>query len=185
MASSYARYPSLEGKIVVITGGAEGIGAAAVRMFAHQGSKVAILDISKPSAMQVIEQVRSSVTTITTTTATTTTTTTTVVPTFYECDVTDLSRLKEVANAIIETFGRVDILVNNAAAAGANSRVGTFDVTEEMWDFQVQVNLRHQFFLSQYLARSMKASGGGSIINMGSITWRICSTCVLSVASCC
>lgn len=165
MASRYATYPSLQGKIVVITGGAEGIGAAAVRMFAHQGSQVIILDISESSSTKLIEDIKTNATQ------------TTMIPTFYECDVTNLHRLKEITEDVLQKYdNKVDVLVNNAASSAGKARVGTFEVTEESWEFNLNVNLRHQFFLTQYLVPAMKNAGGGSIINMGSITWRIPAT---------
>jgi NAD(P)-dependent dehydrogenase (short-subunit alcohol dehydrogenase family) len=159
MASSkYAIYPSLKDKVVVVSGGAEGIGGAAVEQFALQSSKTIILDISESSATKLIEKLK---------------TAGAVLPAFYQCDVTDLTRLKQIAEDILATYGRVDVLVNNAASAGGKARVGTFDVTEESFKFNIDVNFRHIFFLTQYLAPSMKQAGGGSIINMGSISWRI------------
>ncbi|KAK4495133.1 hypothetical protein PRZ48_013460 [Zasmidium cellare] len=161
----YATYPSLQGKTVVITGGSEGIGAAAVRMFAHQGSQVIVLDISESSFTKLLEEIK------------TNSTQTTIIPTFHQCDVTDLIRLKEIADDIIKTNNnKVDVLINNAASSAGKARVGTFEVTEESWEFNLNVNLRHQFFLTQYLVPAMKNAGGGSIINMGSITWRIPAT---------
>lgn len=156
-----ATYPSLRGKVVVVTGGAEGIGAAAVTVFAHQGSKVTILDISSQSAERLIESIR------------THSTKATIIPTFHQCDVTDLGRLRNLAEDIVAQQGAVDVLVNNAAACASDARVGTKDVTPETWESSMNVNLRHQFFLTQYLAPHMARHGGGSVINMGSITWRV------------
>ena len=133
-SSKYAIYPSLKGKTVVITGGAEGIGAAAVRMFAHQGSNTIILDISESSANRLIEDIKTEATADT------------VIPTFHECDVTNLCQLQQVAAHILRvTDNKVDVLINNAASSAGKARVGTFEVTPEAWDFNINVNLRHQF----------------------------------------
>ncbi|KAK4609326.1 putative galactose dehydrogenase GalD [Fulvia fulva] len=164
MPGQYAIYPSLRDKVVVVTGGAEGIGGATVEMFSHQGARAIILDISETSAHKLIEKIETDATQ------------TTQIPTFYQCDVTDLTRLKTISEDIITTFGGVNILINNAACAGGKARAGTFAVDAETWQFNIDVNLRHQFFLTQYLAPSMKKLGGGSIINMGSISWRIPAT---------
>jgi len=164
MNSHYATYPSLRNKVILITGGAEGIGAAAVELFYHQGSKVAFLDISEPSATALIEKL---------TTQQPPATSQLHPPTFHHCDVTDLARLLTVAEEILSHHGAVDVLINNAASAGGNARGPSLQVTPEAWDFDLNVNLRHHFFLTQAVVPSMQRQGSGSIINMGSITWRI------------
>ncbi|KAI0377901.1 3-oxoacyl-reductase [Hypomontagnella monticulosa] len=155
----YATYPSLRGKTVLITGGAEGIGAASVELFCRQGSNVVFLDYSDTSAQKLLEKMK----TIPGATQ----------PTFMHCDVTDLPRLKECAEQTLAALGTVDVLLNSAARAGAQTRVPTAEVTAESWDQDLNVNLRHQFFLTQAVVPAMQKQGSGSIINMGSITWRI------------
>ncbi|KAH7030795.1 3-oxoacyl-reductase [Microdochium trichocladiopsis] len=160
---NYATYPSLRGKVVLITGGAEGIGAAAVELFCRQQSKVVFLDISESSASQLqsrIAQIPGA-----------------TQPVFMHCDVTDLKRLKECADETLSRHGGVvDVLINNAGAAGEKARVPTEQVTPSSFDFDVSVNLRHQFFLTQAIVPAMQRQKKGSIINMGSITWRIPAT---------
>ena len=160
--AQYATYPSLRNKVVLITGGAEGIGAAAVKLFCEQQSKVVFLDYSEQSAEKLLGQIHKLAGA--------------AQPTFLHCDVTDLDRLKECAEKVIAEHGAVDILINNAGAAGAKSRVPTAQVTAESFEYDINVNLRHQFFLTQYVAPAMQAKGSGSIINLGSITWRIPAT---------
>ncbi|KAF2160644.1 hypothetical protein M409DRAFT_70376 [Zasmidium cellare ATCC 36951] len=140
MSSSTAIYPSLRDKVVLITGGAEGIGAAAVKLFCRQGSKVVVFDIQRS---------------------------------FYFCDVTDLQQLNVAAHQVLGDYGRVDVLVNNAAATGARSHLPSDEVTPLTWDMDVNVNLRHVFFLTQAVVPSMRSQRSGSIINMGSISWRV------------
>ncbi|KAJ5220336.1 hypothetical protein N7468_009540 [Penicillium chermesinum] len=162
-----ALYPSLNGKNVVVSGGADGIGAATVKLFALQGCQVFFLDISKEKADKVINDIkqineanapgRPAVKT----------------PIFYECDVTDLLLLESIAKDILHKHEIVHVLVNNAAAPGNKARQMTPEVTLEDWDFNVNTNLRHVFFLTKALAPTMLSYGGGSIINLGSITWRI------------
>lgn len=159
---NFAIYPSLRGKTVLITGAAEGIGAAAVELFCRQGSNVVFLDISETSATELctaISKIEGA-----------------TPPTFMHCDVKNLERLKECADKTIEQFGKVDVLINNAGAAGPNSRVPTSGVTPESFEFDVSTNLRHQFFLTQAVVPAMQKQGKGSIINMGSITWRLPAT---------
>ncbi|KAI8956773.1 NAD(P)-binding protein [Daldinia sp. FL1419] len=155
----YATYPSLRGKTVLITGGAEGIGAASVELFCRQGSNVVFLDYSDTSAYKLLEKIKNIPGASQ--------------PTFLRCDVTDLARLKECAEKALADHGTVDVLLNNAARAGAQTRVPTTQVTPESWDQDINVNLRHQFFLTQAVVPAMQKKGSGSIINMGSITWRI------------
>lgn len=158
----YATYPSLRGKIVLITGGAEGIGAAAVEQFCRQGSKVVFLDYSESSSQKLLDKIKDIHGA--------------TLPTFMICDVTDLNRLKECAEKTLAENGKVDVLVNNAASAGAKARVPTAGVTPESFDYDIHVNLKHQFFLTQAIVPVMQNQGSGSIINMGSITWRIPAT---------
>ncbi|KAI1400839.1 3-oxoacyl-reductase [Hypoxylon fuscum] len=155
----YATYPSLRGKTVLITGGAEGIGAASVELFCRQGSNVVFLDYSETSAKKLLDKIEEIPGASQ--------------PTFLLCDVTDLVRLKECAEKTLADHGTVDVLLNNAARAGGKTRVPTAEVTPESFDHDVNVNLRHQFFLTQAVIPAMKEKGSGSIINMGSITWRI------------
>ncbi|RMX88775.1 hypothetical protein D0868_14759 [Hortaea werneckii] len=177
----YTIYPSLRGKKILVTGGAEGIGASAVELFAQQGSKVALLDISESSAKTLIESIKEN----STQAAQPPWAPAIQVPTFYQCDVTNLDQLKAQAKKILDDFGgTIDVLVNNAAAAGGKSRIPSVGVTPESWDFDVNVNLRHAFFLTQAVVPSMQKQGRGSIINMGSITWRIPSTDTPVYATC-
>ncbi|KAM0425826.1 hypothetical protein ACHAPT_009077 [Fusarium lateritium] len=167
MPPNHAIYPSLHGKTVLVTGGAEGIGASIVELFYLQGCHVFFLDIAVASAQQTIERINllrveadSPFGPLTS-------------PTFFQGDVTNLPNLQSAVDNVVKEHGVVNILINNAAAAGAKARLDTDKVTPEDWDFQCNASLRHIFFLTQAVLSAMKAAGGGSIVNMGSITWRI------------
>lgn len=160
---NFATYPSLRNKTVLITGGAEGIGAAAVELFCRQRSNVIFFDYSESSAARLLEHIKNIPSSSSQ-------------PQFVHCDVTNLDQLKKCAEAVLAKHDAVDVLVNNAASAGASARVPTAGVTPESFDQDINVNLRHQFFLTQHFVPSMKKKGSGSIINMGSITWRIPAT---------
>ncbi|KAH8808656.1 hypothetical protein F5884DRAFT_792982 [Xylogone sp. PMI_703] len=166
MTAATAIYYSLRGKTVLITGGAEGIGAAAVKLFALQGCKVIFLDIARESAQKTIDEVASlskeghNDTLVT-------------VPTFYFCNVADLSELQSTTAKILEEHDVIDVLVNNAAATGNEARTVTGNVTPESWELNISTNLRHVFFLSQAIIPVMKKARRGSIVNLGSISWRI------------
>ncbi|KAJ4199854.1 hypothetical protein NW767_007834 [Fusarium falciforme] len=176
MSRPHAIYPSLRGKIVVVTGGAEGIGAATVELFALQGCQVIFLDIAGESAEDTIDRVVSH--------AKDSSGVAIKTPIFYFCDVSDLGKLQATATDILKQHGTVHVLVNNAAGAGNKCRLRTEQVTPEAWDININGNLRHIFFLSQAFIPAMKKAGGGSIINLGSISWRIPATGVSVYGAC-
>jgi len=154
----FAHYPSLADKIVVITGGASGIGAAMVEHFSLQNSRVAFLDIDGASAVKLIESIRSKAK---------------YSPRFLKCDLTNIAEVRATISQIESELGAVNVLVNNAAS---DNRHKTSEVTPEYWDERMAVNLRHQFFTIQAVAPGMTRAGGGSIISMSSISWIIPST---------
>lgn len=156
--NSYAIYPSLRGRNVVITGGASGIGEALVTAFAMQGARVAFLDIQAIAGKTLVERLSEQRYSR---------------PSFYECDLTDVGALQRVLGSVVEVFGSVDVLVNNA---GNDTRHSMEEVTSESWDQAIAVNLKQQFFMVQGVVPAMRKAGGGSIINMSSIAWVIPST---------
>ena len=162
-----AIYPDLLNKTVLITGGADGIGSATVSLFTQQGSKVIILDIADAAAHQTIATATSQPPILPAYPPTT------HAPIYYHCDLTDLPTLQSTAQTILSTHGPIDILINNAAATGAAGRFTTETATPAAWDTSVNANLRHVFFLTQAVIPGMKTLGVGSIVNLGSITWRI------------
>ena len=163
----YATYPSLRGKVILISGGADGIGASFVESFARQGSKVIFLDIADNLAEALLERVRQD--------------DSNTELSFHHCDVTNLAELKQVTDSILNKHPRIDVLINNAAR---DTRMSTAEVTPEFWDAQVAVNLRHQFFMTQYVMPGMQQAGAGSIINMGSINWAVPGTGMPAYTTC-
>jgi NAD(P)-dependent dehydrogenase (short-subunit alcohol dehydrogenase family) len=153
----FARYPSLRDAVVLITGGATGIGAAFVEKFAYQGAKVAFLDVAAESAETLCDNLARCG----------------HKPFFVRCDLTDIKSIRSSVAAIEAKLGTVRILVNNAAN---DDRHKFAEVTPEYWDERMAVNLRHQFFAAQAVVPGMTAAGGGSIINMSSISWMIPTT---------
>lgn len=154
----FAHYPSLQNALVLITGGASGIGAALVKQFALQSARVAFLDIAEQSASKLIDRVAPAAVHR---------------PTFLKCDLTDIAQLRSAIKSVETQFGAVRVLVNNAAG---DDRHKLSEVTPEYWDERMNVNLRHHFFAIQAVAPGMTQAGGGSIINMSSIAWMIPST---------
>ncbi len=149
---SFARYPSLENRVVFITGGGSGIGAAMVEAFADQGAKVAFVDILREESEALAERLSSAA----------------AIPLFLPCD---LTRLRELEGAMAEAaarLGPIGALVNNAAN---DQRQPSDDVSEADWDHAMAVNLKQQFFAAQIARRSMREAGGGAIVNLSSIAW--------------
>lgn len=157
-AAQFAIYPSLRNRAVLITGGASGIGESLVRHFAHQGARVAFLDVQDEPASALQNELAVAGCTA---------------PLFLHCDVTDPDALRESVSRVLAAFGTFDVLVNNA---GNDQRHRTEDLTPDAWDQCLQQNLKHYFFCTQAVLPAMKAGGRGSIINMSSISWIIPST---------
>jgi NAD(P)-dependent dehydrogenase (short-subunit alcohol dehydrogenase family) len=153
MSEAFAVYPSLRGRVVLVTGGASGIGAEEVTQFARQGAKVAFIDRDDDAAEQLIARLRQEGL---------------PPPLYAPCDLRDIAALRDSIQAIGRRLGPVSVLVNNAAN---DQRHDYEDVTIEYWDERMATNLRHQFFAIQAVAPMMRAASGGSIINFGSISW--------------
>lgn len=148
----FATYPSLTDRAVLITGGATGIGASFVEHFAHQGARVAFLDIDDEGAARLIEQLKGVPHT----------------PCFVHCDITDLEALGTAIKQAREHIGPISVLINNAA----NDMRHTIDTTTPAdFDQNVAVNLRHQYFATQAILPDMRTLGGGSVICLGSTGW--------------
>jgi len=154
----FARYPSLKDRVVLVTGGATGIGESIVTHFARQGSRVAFFDIQDEPAERLVEALTAEGC---------------VAPQYLHCDLTDVAALKNRVAEFIAMWGTVDVLVNNAAN---DQRHAIEEVTPEYWDRSMAVNLRPQFFMIQAALPAMRKAGRGSIINMSSISWMIPST---------
>ncbi|MGB9031731.1 MAG: SDR family NAD(P)-dependent oxidoreductase [Acidobacteriaceae bacterium] len=157
-SGSFATYPSLRNRAVIVTGGASGIGAAIVEAFTSNGARVAFLDVQIEMAQELLARLEA---------------TGALAPLFLHCDLTDIAALQNAVRSVIDRFGTVDVLVNNA---GDDTRHSIAEVTPESWDRGIAVNLKHQFFMAQGVIPAMQKAGRGSIINMSSIGWVIPST---------
>lgn len=152
----YATYPSLKDRVVFITGGASGIGGNMVQQFARQGSKVGFFDINAELGEANVQACVDAGCVHK--------------PLFVEGDLRNIDELKAALEKTRETFGDIQVLVNNAAN---DDRHVVEDVTPEYWDERFQINLRHQFFAIQAVMPQMRRIGSGSIINIGSSSWMI------------
>jgi NAD(P)-dependent dehydrogenase (short-subunit alcohol dehydrogenase family) len=146
-------YAGLAGRVVLITGGASGIGAAFVRAFAAQQARVAFLDIDAEAGEALVGEMAG---------------TSGSAPLFVPCDLLDIDALRAAMARVRKSLGDAAVLVNNAAN---DQRQVLSEVTPAEFDWMVGVNLRHVFFAAQAVVPQMRARGGGSIINMSSIAW--------------
>lgn len=151
-----ARYPSLAGMPVVISGGASGIGESLVRNFAAQGAKVGFVDIQEERGSALAAELTAASQTVR----------------FTRCDITDTSAYRAAIAGFAAAHGDALALVNNAAH---DQRHEWEEVTSAYWDDRMAVNLKHSFFAIQAVAPGMVKAGRGSIINTGSISWMIMS----------
>ena len=141
----------LEGKVALITGGARGQGAAEAKLFAKEGAKVVITDILDDEGKKIEAE---------------------IVELGGEClyihqDVSNSRDWEDVVSKTVEHFGKIDILLNNAGIAvwGTND-----DTSEEIWDSVMDINAKGVFLGTKYVVPEMKKNGGGSIINVSSIS---------------
>jgi NAD(P)-dependent dehydrogenase (short-subunit alcohol dehydrogenase family) len=148
---THAVYPSLAGKTVIVTGGGSGIGEVIVEGFVRQKSRVFFLDVAARESQALAARLGDGVQ-------------------FVNCDLTDLAALRAALAAIEAKAGPAAVLVNNAAN---DDRHKFEDVTPEYWEQRIAVNLRHLFFATQAVSAGMKRTGGGSIINLGSVSWHM------------
>ena len=150
---SITLYPSLRGRLVFISGGSSGIGAELVRAFAHQGARVAFCGTRPDGGAALIDALRDAGC---------------PTPWYGACDVRDVAAYQALLQQLVQELGPVQVLVNNA---GRDDRHAMEEVTPEYWDDRLALNLKHYFFAIQAVAPGMAAAGGGSIINMGSVSW--------------
>lgn len=148
---SLAVYPSLAGKTVLITGGGSGIGADIVAGFVRQKSRVVFLDIDESNSRKLVSELNGAAE-------------------FIRCDLTDLAALKSTIASVESKTGSIAALINNAAN---DDRHRTDEVTAAYWDNRMAVNLRHVFFAAQAVIPGMRRNRGGSIINLGSVSWHL------------
>ena len=139
----------MKGKIAIVTGAASGIGAGISRFFSSAGVTVVMADINEHLANCVQSEIVSAGNNAV----------------FIKCDVTKESDCKTLADAVIEKFGRIDILVN---CAGVARRHTVETLSEEDWDLALNVTLKSVFLMSKHVVPYMKKAGGGKIVNIGS-----------------
>jgi len=145
--SSFAAYPSLHGRGVLVTGGASGIGRAVVENFAAQGSRVAFLDYDRTAGEATAAATGAA---------------------FVFCDLRDIAALRAAVEQARAAAGPFTVLVNNAAR---DDRHDIEELTPDYFDERVAINFRHVPFATQAVLADMKAAGGGAVVNFSSISW--------------
>ena len=140
----------LEGKVIVITGAAQGIGFACARMAAAEGARVVLGDIQKERGEEAAATIRKEG----------------AQAIFQQADLTDESQSSALVEAAIKNFGALHGLVNNV---GWFPRARLEETTTELWEKVLQVNLRSAFYMTKHAAPHLRIAKGGSIVNMGSV----------------
>ena len=144
----------LQGKVAIVTGGAQGIGGAIARRFAAEGARVVIADVAAATALENVARIEAAG----------------GAARFQETDVADEEQVEQLFQATLGAYGRLDILVNNAGIAHGPGAVRHFlEMPGEMWHRLMAIHLNGLFYCSQRAARIMARQGdGGAIINMSS-----------------
>ncbi|NKB99116.1 MAG: glucose 1-dehydrogenase [Pseudomonadales bacterium] len=137
----------LEGKVAAITGAASGFGEAAARLFVAQGAKVVLGDIQEDRGREVADELGD-------------------VAVFVKCNVTEEDDIANLVDTAVSSFGRLDIMYNNAGIVGAVGPIATTPADE--WKFTVDILLNGVFYGCKHAARVMTPQGSGSIVSMAS-----------------
>ena len=132
----------LAGRVCVVTGAAQGIGAACVQRFARENAVVVISDVNDAEGEKLAKEVSGL---------------------YIHCDVGDKAQVVSLVKQVMEKYGRIDVLVNNA---GIFKVADFLDIAEEDFDAVLRVNIKGAFLMGQAVAREMARQGSGSIINM-------------------
>ena len=135
----------LQGRVCIVTGGAQGIGQACARRFAREGAHVVIVDVDNAKGQALADELKAS---------------------YFECDVGSSAAVQAMVKHATALHGRIDVLVNNA---GIFKTADFLDVTEADFDAVLRVNLKGAFLVGQAVAREMTKTGGGAIVNMSSV----------------
>lgn len=139
-------------KVVLVTGGANGIGKAIAEHYAAAGAAVIIADKDTPNGRRAVESIRSRSGTAV----------------FIAADISNPCDVEKLFEDIQQQFARIDVLINNA---GVGSLKSLFELTVEEWDLVIDTNLRGAFLCAREAAKVMRCHGGGSIINIASTRW--------------
>lgn len=149
--AKYAHYPSLEGKVVCITGGATGIGQVMVEQFTRQNARVVFIDIAEKEGLALCDRLERE---------------TGKKPVYKNLDVTDIDALQNYITSLEDLMGGIDVLINNVAN---DQRHSPLEIDQKTWRDCMAVNLDASFFACQAAIHQMKKARKGNIINLSSI----------------
>ena len=141
----------VQDKAAIVTGGALGIGKSACEVLAREGAKVAVTDILDDEGKKVAEQIRENGGTAE----------------YWHLDHSKEDEVKKVFSEVIDKFGGLDVLVNNAGISGVNKP--PHEIEQEEWDKLMSINVNGPFLCTKHAIPQMKKAGGGSIVNLSSI----------------
>ena len=141
----------VQDKVIMVTGGARGIGRAVCRILASEGARVAVVDLLDDEGRALVDEIAAQGGDAG----------------YFHLDVSDEDQVEAAIAGVIKMFGPPDVLVNNAGIGGANKP--THLVTEDEWDKVMAVNVKGPFFCTKHIIPVMRANGGGSIVNLSSI----------------
>ncbi|MFN7993172.1 MAG: SDR family oxidoreductase [Bryobacteraceae bacterium] len=144
----------LKDKVAIVTGGAAGMGRAVAVAFAREGARVVIADIDEKNGVEALQEARAHGNEAA----------------FLRTDVGDEESVKRLVHSTLDSQGRIDVLYNNAAILFHDRDARVHELSVELWDTVMRVNLRGFFLCSKYVIPAMLAQGGGSIIHVGSPT---------------
>ena len=147
----------LEGKIALVTGSTSGIGRAAAKLFAEEGAKVVVTGRRRNLGEEVVREIESAG----------------GVAVYYEADLSQSKETRDLVRFTVETYGRIDVLVNNAMSHivpwGGAEGPGLLSTSDDDWDVMMTVGVKAPFIGCQEAIPHMVRQGGGSIINISSI----------------
>jgi NAD(P)-dependent dehydrogenase (short-subunit alcohol dehydrogenase family) len=146
----------LDGRVAIVTGAGQGIGAATARRMVAEGAKVVVSDVNDQTGSALAQELSDLG----------------GEATFVHADVSDVDDVKALMAATIEAYGKLDVLHNNAGVHETNFTVEqaqSFELPEEIWDRVVAINLKGTWMCSKYAAPHLAEAGGGAIVNAASI----------------
>jgi NAD(P)-dependent dehydrogenase (short-subunit alcohol dehydrogenase family) len=144
---------AFDGKVIVVTGGALGMGSATAREFAREGGQVVVADVNEAAGEALVARIAAAG----------------GVGRFVRADVSAGADCRRVVQETVSAFGGIDVLFNNVGIQPPDSYANVEDTPEELWDRIIDVNLKSYFLMAKYSIPEMRKRGGGAIINNASV----------------